>query len=78
METNYTVHVFEVFEVRPVAPNEPTPVIRDVVVSVTTDSPGKIEDLARAAAIEAWPSAHSGDVPESFGVKVIDQTPPLS
>ena len=72
------MHVFEVLDPGSVASNEPTPAIRDVVVSVTTDSPGAVEELARAAAVEAWPSMHFGDIPESFGTQVIAQDPARS
>ena len=66
-----------VYEIRepgpPVDSSEPTSIIRDLVVTVLSASRAKVDGLARALAELAWPSVHSGDVPENFGTVVIDQ-----
>jgi hypothetical protein len=73
METSYTVLVFEVLDGPPLAPNEPTPIIREIGVTVTASTPDAVEGLARAAAIEAWPTVHSGEIPAMFGTRVLDR-----
>lgn len=68
MEARYRVHVFEVFadggSAVPPAP-------RDIVVSVTTNSPAAVDELARAAAVQAWPSVYYEALPENIATQVI-------
>lgn len=72
VETRYSVHVFEVFaEGESAAPRAH----RDIVVSVTTDSPTAVDELARAAAARAWPSVHHDALPENIGTEIIARYP---
>jgi len=74
VEQSYSVLVYEIRDPGPpVDSSAPTPLIRDLVVTVLSDSRAKVEGVARATAELAWPSMHSGDVPENFGTVVIDQ-----
>ena len=76
MRTRYSGHVF-VLEPG-LAPGQPRGVVRDVVVSVTTDKPGAVDRLARAAAAKAWPRFHAVEMPANVGTEVIAQDRPAS
>lgn len=69
---HYSVLVYELAS-ESVRAAEPTPLC-DVVVSVTTDFPAKVEPLGRAAAELLWPSVHSGDTPANLGTVVVEMT----
>jgi hypothetical protein len=74
MKTRYEVHVFEARRApRPTDPGDPTPIVRDVLVSVTTDDSAQVAELAYAAAAEAWPTVHPGGVPEHFGTLILER-----
>jgi hypothetical protein len=74
MKTQYAVHVFEArTEPRPTDAGDPTRIVREVLVSVTTDDSARVAELAYAAAAEAWPTVHPGRVPEHFGTLILER-----
>ena len=77
MQMRYAVLVSERLPISAAAvpDNAPTPVLRDVWVTVETDVPAAVNDMARLAAMRVWSDSHSGDVPEHFDLQILESSP---